>query len=137
MVDSTDNKYVEPEQLLSVCNLDDTYKTIVWRGLNIVVRNMIKIEETLDMVNSIMEACTSNKDGVINCYPELMDFAVRANVVLRYSNVHLPADTREQYKILYGTDLYDVIRENTNKPQIASIENAVTVCLEGLYWQTR
>ncbi len=137
MVDSTENKYVEPEQLLSVCNLDDTYKTIVWRGLNIVVRNMIKIEETLDMVNSIMEACTSNKDGVINCYPELMDFAVRANVVLRYSNVHLPADTREQYMILYGTDLYDTVCSAVNDAQLMSITNAVRLCLEGVYRQIK
>lgn len=130
-------KFIEPDELLSVCANETEYKTIVWRELNIVVRNMIKIEETLDMVNSIMEACTNNKDGAISCYPELMDFAVRANVVLRYSNVHLPADTREQYRILYGTDLYDVVRKEVSEAQLQSVADAVRLCMEGVYRQIK
>ncbi len=130
-------KFIEPEQLLSVCSEGTEYKTIIWRGLNIVVRNMIKIEETLDMVNSIMEACTSNKDGVISCYPELLDFAVRTNVILRYSNVHLPADTREQYRILYGTDLYDAVSKEVNVAQLRSVTDAVRLCTEGIYRQIK
>ena len=102
-------------------------KTVRWRNLTISVRPLLTFRETSHFVNTVMDACFDKEHGV--AVPEAMDFAVRANTVLRYTNLELPKDLEEQYAILYGTDIYDTVRQHIQTAQLDSVIGAIELCM--------
>lgn len=89
-----------------------------WHGVIIKVKYMLDMDEEHMLIQSIMNCCMTN-DG--NFVPELLDISIRANIVKTYSSVELPEDINDQHKLLYYSDLFDVIINNVNKNQIEHI----------------
>lgn len=102
-------------------------KTVRWHNLMLTVRPMIDFHETSQFVNSVMGACFDSKHDV--AMPEAMDFAIRINTIMRYSNAELPDDTEEQYRIAYGTDLYEEIRDHIQTAQLDAIIKTIELCM--------
>ena len=94
----------------------------------ISVRPLLTFRETSCFVNTVMAACFDDEHGI--AVPEAMDFAIRANTVLRYTNLELPEDLEEQYTILYGTDIYDTIRQNIQTAQLDAIIKTIELCMQ-------
>lgn len=105
-------------------------KTIQWRGRTITVRPFLLLKETSEFVNGVMAVCFDEERGII--YPEFLDFAFRLNLIRRFSDVELPHDADVQYRLLYMTDLYDIVSEEVNAHQIEALKRAVDVCVGGL-----
>ena len=103
--------------------VSDSVVVVPWRGKTLHVRPLIEPEETMEIVNDVMSACYNEKDDAV--VPEMRDFAFRACVITRYSDVFLPKDLREQYKIVYLTDLYDTIEKRVSKAQIETMRSTV------------
>ena len=103
--------------------VNDSPVMVQWRGKVIHVRPLIEPEETMEIVNDVMAACYNEKaDAVV---PEMRDFAFRACVITRYSDVSLPSDLRAQYRIVYLTDLYETIEKRVCKAQIETMKSTV------------
>lgn len=101
---------------------------IPWMDKRITVINTIPMRDVTDFIESVFDFGIDRNTNT--AYPEFIDLGIRANVVMRYSNVELPADLEEQYKILYCTNLYDVICKRINQQQLAAIKDTVAVCLK-------
>lgn len=89
-----------------------------WHGVIIQVKYMLDLDKEHVLIQSIMNCCMTD-DG--NFVPELLDMSIRANVVKQYSSVELPQDINDQHKLLYYSDLFDVIINSVNKNQIEHI----------------
>ena len=97
-------------------------KKIVWRNNSIVVKQMITAKEFFETVQNILHDCTSDAGEFA---PELLDFAVRVNVIAAFAYVELPTEFEELFYAAYASDLFDAVYKNTNKAQIDAIKNAV------------
>lgn len=94
-----------------------------WRGKIIHVRPLLEPEEMIATVNDIMAACHDEKHNAE--VPEMEEFAIRHCVIMRYSDVLMSSDFREQYRFVFLTDLYETIENKACKAQIAAIRKAV------------
>lgn len=100
-----------------------------WHGKIINVRQLLSVEEEFSLIRKILKyCCNENTDQFI---PELIDLSMRLNIVSYYSDVELPVDIEEQHKLLYCSDLFDIIVSHTNKAQIDSIMRSIRLCVYG------
>lgn len=95
-----------------------------WHGKMIKIRYMLSRDEEIELIQSIIR-CFSVDDVYGGCVPEFVDLATRANIVAAYALVELPGTIEEQHRLLYHSDLYDVVLRMANKAQIDSILAAV------------
>lgn len=98
------------------------YKKVQWHSAEIIVRPFLTIDEYMEVVRQIMRDC-KGPDGKIVL--ELIDFAIRMNVICAYAAVELPDNMRDLYYIIYTSDLYNTIISAVNKNQIEEIASAV------------
>lgn len=104
------------------------YKKIVWHTSEIIVKPMLSISEYVQTVRKILNACRGPEDSIAL---ELIDFAIRSNIISAYSFVQMPEDIDELYYIVYVSDLYDKICSVANKDQIESIKKSVMLYVGG------
>lgn len=106
-------------------------KTVLWHGISFTLKPLLSFGEVTKFVDSVLNACSGKHDGEHDglFIPEMKDFAIRANTVLRYACVDLPSDFGEQYELLYTTDIYDCILSAINRPQFDSILDAINTCI--------
>lgn len=97
-------------------------RTISWHGNNLVIRQFLPLCEYLQMINSIVNDCC-NPEGAIAI--EIIDFAIRTNVISNYALVELPDDSAALFEVIYATDLYDTVCKYANKAQIESAHQIV------------
>lgn len=121
-------KVIHAETLKLAAHPNTVIRTVRWRNLPISVRPLLTFRETSCFVNTVMAACFDDEHGI--AVPEAMDFAIRANTVLRYTNLELPEDLEEQYTVLYGTDIYDTIRQNIQTAQLDAIIKTIELCMQ-------
>lgn len=98
------------------------YKEFVdynWHGKMIKIRTLLTHKESMELVQSIINCCPNNDDGFI--VPDFLDVSIRANIIRAYSNVDLPSDFDEQYKLLYCSTLFDVVCKEACTSQIDAI----------------
>ena len=119
--------WITEEELTEKVQPDTSLKQVVWRGLKVIVRHMISLEEMQKLVGIVWEQCW---DEARLCR-ELMDFQLRCAVVTFYTNVNLPAEPAEQYEYLYGTDLYETVRQNISDSQINAITESLKMYMNG------
>ena len=117
--------WITPEELLSAAEPDTGLTQTVWHGLNVIIRKMISMEEAQNLVRVILRQCWNGEEYCV----EMVDFQLRCAVITFYTNVTLPEEAEMQYAILYGTDLYDTVRDRINEGQMAAIEGAVGIYL--------
>ena len=104
-------------------------RTIRWNGKVMKVRPLLPPMEMSEFLNSVMDACIDREHGSI--MPEFIDLAIRANTVLRYTDMDIPETLDGQTELLYGTDLYDSVREHICKAQLDALIHAAEICMRG------
>lgn len=108
---------------LSGIATNDSPSPVNWRGKLIHVRPLLHPTEMIDAVNQAMSLCYyKEKDSMM---PEMMDYAIRLSIILRYTDARLPEDPYACYKLLYLTDLYDTVIKHTSKGQADAIRHSV------------
>lgn len=122
---------ITADEIMSVAKIDDEYKSVVWRGLNIIVRPLLSFMEVTQFVGSVMDSCFFKEGNMF--VPEMADFAIRANVVLRYTNADLPHDIEDQYRLLYGTDFFNEIVGVINGDQYQEITDTIWLLIGRQY----
>ena len=108
--------------------IDMKPKVVDWHGLQLEVRPIITAKEYMSLVHSIVDDCKAPDEG---CAVELVDFAIKANIIATYTNVELPNDLQDLYNVVYASDLYDIVCTVVKQSQIEAIYRAVNLYIEG------
>lgn len=98
---------------------DTVINTIKIGDVDVDIKYTIPMAEAFKFSNSVVDLCYSDKDSTYS--PEIKDFAIRINLVSRYTNIELPESTEDKYMFLYATDVFDIVRREVNPRQLRSI----------------
>lgn len=97
-------------------------KKVQWHSSEITIKQLLSAQEYIAVTQDILRDCLA-PDGTVAI--ELIDFAIRANIVAAYAYVELPTEFEELYYVLYASDLYDKVCSVANKAQIAAIKSSI------------
>jgi len=103
------------------------FKDVNWHGQIIKIRYLLSRSEEWDLIHSILKCATGTFDDNNYVIPEMLDLAIRANIVVSYTGIELPHNIDDQHMLLYASDLFDVITANINKAQYMSILNSIKI----------
>lgn len=101
------------------------YENIVtecWNEIDITIKRTISLGDMLSFVNDVVASCFQDNGEFM---PEVLDFAIRSNIILKYSNVSLPDKLEHRYAILYCTDIVNFVRGYADQEQVDEIINAI------------
>lgn len=117
------------EKKVSINTIDNTmsehFQNCVseqWHGVELKMTQTLSLKDMLAFVNDVVNSCFQ-KDG--SFVPEILDFAVRSNIISRYTNVSLPDNLEHRYDILYKTDLVKFVSKHINNEQESEILDAI------------
>ncbi len=83
----------------------------------------------MSFVAEVVDSCFDKGGGYL---PEVLDFAIKSSIILRYTNVSLPDNLEHRYALLYGGDLVDFVYRHINAAQLDEIVTAVNRKLDYL-----
>lgn len=115
---------------ISINNLDEIAKkydnevVVDWNGFELHIKTLLSLDEMLAFVGSVARSCFDGDTG--EYLPEVLEFAIRNNIVDRYSNVALPENLEHQYRLLYQTDIVDTIFEHIDRRQFDDMSTALS-----------
>lgn len=117
------------EKKVSINSLDKAIKenftnqvNAEWRGLEVSIKHNLSFTEVLEFVNDVVMSCFQD-DG--NFIPEVMDFAIKSNILSKYTNFSLPDKLEHRYEIIYNSDVVDFVCQNINMQQLREITASI------------
>ncbi len=96
---------------------------VEWRGLTIVVKHSLALNDMLTFVDSVVKSCFEKETGTY--MPEVKDFATRSCIIEHYTNITLPSSIEKRYDLLYHSDLLDAIMPNIEQLQFNALIRAI------------
>jgi len=116
------------EKKISISSLDKIIKENFsnksmheWYGVEVAVKHSLSFTETLEFVGSVVDSCFQPNGDYI---PEVMDFAIKSNILSKYTNISLPDNLEHRYEIIYNSDVVDFVCQHINKTQLQEIVTA-------------
>lgn len=100
----------------------ENINTECWNEIDITIKRTISLGDMLSFVNDVVASCFQDNGEFM---PEVLDFAIRSNIILKYSNVSLPDNLEHRYAILYCTDIVNFVRGYADQEQVDEIINAI------------
>lgn len=94
----------------------------VWYDVEVKIKRSLSFTDMLSFVNDVVHSCFQ-RNGVY--VPEVLDFAIRSNLISRYTNVSMPDRLEHRYEILYNTDLVDFVCQHINMQQFQEMVNSI------------
>lgn len=95
---------------------------IDWCGTEVIVKHTISFTDMMEFVHNAAESCFSESGAYV---PEVMDFAIKSNILSRYANFALPDDLEHRYSLIYRSDIVDKVCEHINNEQLHEIIDAI------------
>lgn len=90
-----------------------------FHGLNLEVRRLIPYELECGIVQRVSDACFNPETG--EWMPEVEDFAKKLSVIAASTNLEIPADAEDQYRLVYQSDLWSVMESHLDEEQMLDI----------------
>jgi hypothetical protein len=113
------------EKKISINALDKIIKenyngmiTAEWCGIDVTIKKNLSFKDMLEFVNDVVDSCFQD-DG--RFMPEIVDFAVKSNILTKYANYSLPDKLDHRYEILYYTDAVGFVTQYINNEQLSEI----------------
>ena len=103
---------------------------VEWRGLTIVVKHTLSLKEVLEFVDNVAKTCFASDTGAF--IPEVKDFAIKSNILEKYTNISLPSNLEHRYETLYYTDIINIILETINQQQFNEIMLSIDLKVENM-----
>ena len=97
--------------------------TVQWHTERLTLRQFLPLKEYLETIDSVVNDCIDPSTG--KPVYELLEFAMRANIISSYAYVDMPTEVDEFYAAVYCSDLYDTVCKYVNSSQVAAIKEAV------------
>lgn len=96
--------------------------TIDWHGVEVQVKKTISLVEMMGFVNEVVESCFDDEGDYM---PEIMDFAIKSNVLTRYANFTMPDNLEARYTMIYVSDAIHAVYSLIDADQINEILSAI------------
>lgn len=119
---------------ISVSKIDSIYKegfcntvTAEWHGVEVSITKTISLSDMLSFVSDVVAKCFDENGDY---FPELMDFAIKENILTRFANFRMPSNVDHQYNILYQTDAVDFVCMHINENQLNDIIDSIEAKLD-------
>lgn len=96
--------------------------TIDWHGVEVQVKKTISLVEMMSFVNEVVESCFDDEGDYM---PEIMDFAIKSNVLTRYANFTMPDNLEARYTMIYVSDAVHAVYSLIDADQINEILGAI------------
>ncbi|MCM1219859.1 MAG: hypothetical protein NC548_35760 [Lachnospiraceae bacterium] len=93
-----------------------------WHGVELVVKYTLGLTDMMEFVHDAAESCFSESGAFV---PEVMDFAIKSNILSRYARFSLPDNLEHRYALIYETDAVDVVCEHINERQLQEITASI------------
>lgn len=93
-----------------------------WHGVEITVKYTLGLTDMMEFVHDAAESCFSESGAFV---PEVMDFAIKSNILSRYARFTLPDNLEHRYALIYETDAVDVVCEHINERQLQEITASI------------
>ena len=90
-----------------------------FKDVTLQVKRMLPLGDAVNFVNDIATMCLDEERGEYQ--PEYFDFMVRLCVVMYYANVDLTKDIRRAYRVLYETNLFELVYQQVNNMQASNL----------------
>ena len=117
------------EKKISINSLDKIIKenynnttTAEWYGVEVTIKKNLAFKDVLEFVNDVVMSCFQDKGGFV---PEVVDFAIKSNILSRYANFSLPDKLEHRYEIIYCTDAVEFVRQHINAEQLNEITASI------------
>lgn len=91
--------------------------------VDVVIRRTLPLSDVLQFVANVVAACIDEETGEYT--PEVLPFAIKANVLATYANFNLPSNIEKQYELLYNTGAVEQVMSHINMVQYEEIVNAI------------
>lgn len=98
---------------------------IPWNGYTLLVRPYIGAEEMADFAEGVAAMVFSEP----RCPEAFADYYFRCAVIAYYTNIMLPQEEEKRFEIVYGTGLYEELKEVICGGQLAALEGAVAAAV--------
>lgn len=89
------------EKRISISVMDKIIKehfenttTEQWYGIEVQIKKTLSFTEMMEFVNDVVLSCFQEDGGFV---PEVMDFAIRSNILSKYANFSLPDKLEHRY----------------------------------------
>lgn len=117
------------EKKVSIAQFDKIMKenfqnesVIQWHNAEVTVKRTLPLTDMLAFVDDVVKSCFHDKLGFM---PEVMDFAIKSNILTRYANFSMPDNLEHRYQMAYATDAVDAVCAVADKTQLQEIVNAI------------
>lgn len=93
-----------------------------WDDVEGKMRRSIPFTEVLAFVDDVVQSCFQRNGAYV---PEVLDFAIKSNIISKYTNVSMPDNLEHRYAILYNSDLVDFVCQHINMQQLQEMVNSI------------
>lgn len=107
----------------------NTEVTEQWFGVDVHITPSLGLTSVLEFVSDTVASCFSEEGKFM---PEIMDFAIKSNILTRYANFSLPDNLEHRYALIYTTDAVDFVMKRINRTQLHEIISSVNRQLDCL-----
>lgn len=105
--------------------LEENYTNTItaeWHGIEVAIKRTLGFKDMLEFVNDVVMSCFQTDSGFV---PEVVDFAIKSNILSRYANYSLPDRLEHRYEIIYCTDAVDFVCKHINNEQLGEITASI------------
>ncbi len=120
---TTEEKTMASKVIIDTSFVNNEVIKFKWHNIDIDVKRSLPMEDAMGYINDVVAGCLDENGSY---YPEAIDFMRRREFIRRYTNIELPNNTSDEYRILYGTDLYDSILDVVDGDQADSLWWAIS-----------
>lgn len=92
-------------------------------GVDIIIRRTLPLNDVLQFVANVVSSCIDEETGTYT--PEVVPFAIKANVLTYYANFSLPSNVEKQYDLIYNTTAVKQVMDHINMIQYEEIVDAI------------
>ena len=117
------------EKRISINTMDKIMKerfdntiTEQWCDIDVRIKKTLSFTEMMEFVNDVVLSCFQEDCGFV---PEVMDFAIKSNILSKYANFSLPDNLEHRYEIIYKTDAVEMVCGKINNTQLNEIVSSI------------
>lgn len=93
-----------------------------WYGVEVNMKQTLPFMDMMAFVDDVVKSCFQKNGTYV---PEVLDFAIKSNIISKYTNVSLPDNLEHRYMILYSSDIVDFVCKSINMPQLQEIVSSI------------
>lgn len=96
--------------------------TTVWCDVDVTIKKTLAFKDMLEFVNDVVMSCFQENGNFV---PEVVDFAIKSNILSKYANFSLPDKLEHRYEIIYCTDAVKFVCQFINTEQLNEITASI------------